>query len=279
MTKQDNSPTDSDDRPVQIASLSERLERYRNSLRRSLNPEDCCFEFFDDAECLICQISEEMNDLLPGQVVSFGKDYLEGKSHIIVGYEGTVRDDKVTFWVLVRNVAVDRRAPSNRKVSSQSGDVTCSEQEPMFVDDVQLVHVPEITSAPPFVSLHSSKDFFDFVRHHRYLSFGERRVIVPRFFLEGESGELLAATIGGDDVVGKEIERHPEIVNSISDQQGDIIRQWSNGIDAIVMHDPVRGKRSGLYLTDESIRVCLGMLPQNHFKVRDVLFGPIDLKS
>ena len=146
-------------------------------------------------------------------------------------------------------------------------------QETMFVDSVEFVDMPEriVTSN---VTLTSLNKFARTCGHSLYCSVSDGGCV----FLDAFANREISSSTGHSSaslhkLPSEMIQRASEIVNDISDDEGNTTGNRMNLLDAKRGMPNLR-----LFLGNKSIGVRVAELADSSLKVRDVLFGPFDFK-
>ena len=250
-------------------------------------------QFVDDLPHVPIHKSQEIQQGSRFGHSGFVKRYIEGKAHILIRFRG--RDSQEFLAYLQRDGRSGGRADNSmgqRKVlqrpeSVESGDdwverlsfawgrgtanwcENRSGQHTVFIDDVEVVKLPEPMAIPVLVWLEMSNFVEARLPHALYASWSQCTKVCGRI-KDWELGVSDLPTDRLGDGMGQMIERAAEVMERVSKYQGDIERNAGNfehEIDFV----------TGLVVLLNSDKVLIG-IPEgidSGFQIVDVLLGPL----
>jgi hypothetical protein len=151
---------------------------------------------------------------------------------------------------------------------AESGD----DQEMMLVVNVELMECPK-SIVPSLVRLGSLNEIYRSRTHSLYL--GRRFGFVFGRSITDREASLLGrcASICFDQLPSQVVERCPQIVNCITNDESEIVGSISTNLDPKDFVSRVR-----IVLDERSIRVTVPKDLHSPFEIVDVLFGPFDFR-
>ena len=232
------------------------------------------FKDADGALNELRKLKERWDNRLSLKVTSLGKRYAEGRLSIICYARWNPEPGK-----LKSTAGCDINAYGAHPIavvihSAYPGkpvDANGWHEQLMFVDVVELADLPKRV-VPSLVRAYLVKDHvYELGRGFCYQS--QTRGLcysVPRFVF-GEVDPIVALADGTRDLAGDMVERHMQVMDRVSNYQGDL--GWRR---IRVVPEEVR---SGLFLRvdPKAVEVCVKEGGQNSLQLVDVAFGPFDL--
>jgi len=248
-------------------------------------PEECIFESFDDPEGFGCKLIERAEKIGSGKMFSFIDQYTKIGAGFLISADWNIGNEKIPVWISLFDITIP-----NRGIDAEihADNLVSREKQSVLIDYIEFVHVPKVAGFPRLIRLYFSEDeVFEFLGNDRYLFVSEGILKVPKFFIERKAGELWASSVLGYEIVSKDIQGDAQVVHDIAKAEADLRRQGVFADDFIMVHqhrgdDVAIGSGHGVgqfVLTPNSVWVRRSEGFDDAFEIKQVFFGPLDLKA
>jgi hypothetical protein len=255
-------------------------------LGAALRSQEGFFERFDDFCDQFSKIEKAFQNRLSGKVIRFGEDYIDNSFGIIAHLHrrGQPESEWLALCVDCCTGLKDNPATiatSENKFAIESNDMGCGEQEPVFVDVVDLVQVPDhrgmvVSFVRLYVIKNKSPSLWEGLLYRRLVATetvqGAQKIL-PRF-VSWES--YLASQVG---LAGSCQTRPEKIHNAVEAVNGITEVEYKRDWDVLLGSDTDhRATGLQIILYDDHARIVGNDSLDERFDAVDVLFGPFNLK-
>jgi hypothetical protein len=214
--------------------------------------------------------------------------YNDGELEVMVYFRTKILEEYVACFKRANNILGERDSPiavageglkggnRSREVTHQVNGEGCSprsEQEPMLVDNIQFMELPERV-LPSFVWFDRIDSFYRFLPHQLYFSLFSSFIFLGAIEDGERGGRGRKVSCTFDKLPCQMVKSTSQVVDNIPADQGDFGRDLLSRPNAVL--NCIRIIR--VTLGQNIVRFGITEGSEGLIEITDVLFGPFDLK-